>query len=181
MQLRLYVDRMKTPLFIRPLTDAERRALRQGLRSSDAFTLRRCQVLLHSAQGQTPTQVAAAVGLSAQAVRDALHAFAAEGLDCLRRKPPVPKQPNAAWDRRRDEDLKDLLHRSPRDFGKLTSLWTLALVAEVCHDKGWTQRVLSAEAIRLILKRLGVGWKRAKHWITSPDPAYAAKKKFATG
>ncbi len=179
-QLHFYVSRMTTPLFIRTLTDAERRALRQGLRSSDAFTLRRCQVLLHSAQGRTPAQVAATVGLSAQAVRDALHAFSTEGLDCLRRKPPVPKQPHAAWDRRRDEDLKDLLHRRPRDFGKPTSLWTLALVAEVCHEKAWTERTLSAEAIRLILKRLGVGWKRAKHWITSPDPAYAAKKKSGT-
>jgi transposase len=180
MQLRYYVDRMKAPLLIRPLTDAERQALRQGLRCHDAFTLRRCQVFLHSAKGQTPAQVAAAVGLSAQAVRDALRAFAAEGLGALKRKPPLPKQPNAAWDRRRNEDLKDLLHRSPRDFGKPTSLWTLALVAAVCHEKGWTERALSAEAIRLVLKRLGVAWKRAKHWITSPDPAYAAKKKSAT-
>jgi transposase len=180
LQLRLYPDRMKAPLFVRPLTDDERQALRQGLRAPDAFTLRRCQVLLHSARGQTPAQVAAAVGLSAQAVRDALRAFAAEGLACLRRKPPVPKRPKAAWDRRHDEDLKELLHRSPRDFGKPTSLWTLALAAEVCHERGWTERALSAEAIRLILRRLGVGWKRAKHWITSPDPAYAAKKKSAT-
>src|SRR5262249_3376546 len=70
----------------------------------------------------------------------------------------------------------DLLHRSPRDLGKPTSLWTLALVAQVCHERGWTARVLSAEAIRLLLKRLGISWKRAKDWITSPDPAYAAKK-----
>src|SRR5438477_1700159 len=115
---------MKAPLFIRPLTEAERQALRRGLRSHDAFTLRRCQVCLHSAAGRAPARVAAAVGLSAQAVRDALRAFAAEGLDCLKRKPPVPRRPRAAWDRRRDDDLGDLLHRSPRDFGKPTSLWT---------------------------------------------------------
>jgi hypothetical protein len=54
-------------------------------------------------------------------------------------------------------------------------------VAQVCHQRGWTPRVLSGEAIRLVLKRLGVGWKRAKHWITSPDPEYARKKKRATG
>ena len=30
--------------------------------------------------------------------------------------------------------------------------------------------------IRQALKRLGVGWTRAKHWLTSPDPEYAAKK-----
>jgi len=34
---------------------------------------------------------------------------------------------------------------------------------------------VSDETIRLTLKRLGIGWKRAKRWITSPDPEYAAK------
>ena len=74
-----------------------------------------------------------------------------------------------------------MLHQSPRASGKTTSLWTLALAAEVCHEKGWTTRVLSAEAIRLVLKRLKVGWKRAKHWLVSPDPEYARKKNSATG
>ena len=31
------------------------------------------------------------------------------------------------------------------------------------------------------LKRLGVDWRRAKTWITSPDPAYLRKKRRATG
>ena len=77
--------------------------------------------------------------------------------------------------------MRALLHQSPRTFGKPTSLWTLPLAAQVCHEKGWTERVLSGEAIRLVLRRLGVGWKRAKHWLTSPDPEYARKKKCATG
>src|SRR5262249_39331454 len=70
----------------------------------------------------------------------------------------------------------DLLHHSPRLLGKPTSLWTLDLVAEVCCAKGWTPRQLTGEAIRVALKRLGIRWRRAKHWITSPDPAYARKK-----
>lgn len=36
---------------------------------------------------------------------------------------------------------------------------------------------VSIETIRLALKRLGVGWQRAKHWITSPDPDYRRRKK----
>ncbi len=85
------------------------------------------------------------------------------------------------WDRSHDDDLKDLLHRRPREFGQATRLWTLALVAEVCKDKGWTPRALSVEAVRQALKRLGVGWKRAKHGITSPDPEYAKKRSCGTG
>jgi transposase len=171
---------MKPPLFVRPLTAAERQALTSGLRSSDAFTLRRSQILLASDQGQRPSRIAAALGCTAQTVRDAINAFHAEGAACLRAKSKAPKTVHAAWPKEHDDDLRALLHQSPRCFAKPTSLWTLRLAAEVCHEKGWTARLLSGEAIRLALKRLGVGWKRAKHWLTSPDPAYARKKKRAT-
>jgi transposase len=172
---------MKPPLFVRPLTDPERAALRRGLRSADAFTLRRCQALLASADGQPPSRIAAALGCATQTVRDAIRAFHAGGTACLLAKPRAPKTVHRAWPRERDEDLRALLHQSPRCFGKPTSLWTLPLAAQVCHEKGWTQRRLSGEAIRLVLQRLGVGWKRAKHWLTSPDPQYARKKNCATG
>lgn len=172
---------MKPPLFVRALTAAERAALRRGLRSPEAFTLRRSQILLASAGGQRPAQVAAALGCATQTVRDAIRAFHAEGVGCLAPKSKAPKTTHPAWPRDRDDDLKALLHQSPRTFGKPTSLWTLALAAEVCHAKGWTARVLSAEAIRKALLRLSVGWKRAKHWLTSPDPDYAKKKRPGTG
>ena len=171
---------MKAPLFVRPLSEADRAALREGLRSPDAFTLGRCQALLASDRGQRPAQIAAALGRSSQSVRDAIKAFAAEGLACLRPKSKAPKTTYPAWPKGRDEDLRALLHQSPRNFGKPTSLWTLDLAAEVCFEKGWTGRVLSGEAIRQALKRLGVGWKRAKHWLVSPDPEYARKKNGVT-
>ena len=172
---------MKPPLFIRPLAEAERAALRRGLRSPDAFTLRRCQILLASDHGQRPSQIAASLGCGVQTVRDALHAFAAEGLACLPQKPKTPKTIHTAWPKDRDDDLRALLHQSPRTLGKPTSLWTLPLAAQVCYERGWTTRRVSGETIRLVLKRLGIGWKRAKHWLVSPDPAYARKKKFAIG
>jgi transposase len=172
---------MKPPLFVHPLSEPERTALREGLRSADAFTLRRCQALLASDRGERPARIAAALGCSSQAVRNAIRAFAAEGLARLRPRSKRPRTVHAAWPRRHDEDLRALLHQSPRNAGKPTSLWTLDLAAQVCFEKGWTQRRLTGEAIRQTLKRLGVGWKRAKHWLVSPDPAYAAKKKCATG
>ena len=171
---------MKPPLFVRPLAEPERAALREGLRSPDAFTLRRCQVLLQSDQGQRPAQIAALLGCSSQAVRNALKAFASEGLACLRPKSKAPKTTYPAWPKDRDEGLRALLHQSPRNFGKPTSLWTADLAAQVCFEKGWTQRRLSGEAIRQALRRLGVAWKRAKHWLVSPDPQYARKKSCGT-
>jgi transposase len=73
--------------------------------------------------------------------------------------------------------LQAVLHQSPRTFGHPTSLWTLELAAEVSFAHGLTSQRVSREAIRTALRRLGVSWQRAKHWITSPDPAYARKKK----
>jgi hypothetical protein len=170
----------KARMFVRTLTAEERQALRHGLKSAVAFTLRRSQVLLASAGGAGPAQIGRSVGCTAQAVRNAIRALEADGRGCLAAKSHARKDPGRVWDRERDADLRDLLHRRPREYGRPTSLWTLGLVAAVCHERGWTARVLSAEAIRLILKRLGVGWKRAKHWITSPDPEYAKKKRRGT-
>jgi hypothetical protein len=57
----------------------------------------------------------------------------------------------------------------------------LALAATTAYAEGLTARPVSGEAIRRALARLGVRWQRAKHWITSPDPAYIRKKNGATG
>jgi transposase len=79
------------------------------------------------------------------------------------------------------ERLRTIVHESARSFGKPTSLWTLRLLAEVCFEQGVTSRALSIESMRRAFKRMGVAWKRAKHWITSPEPRYALKKSSATG
>jgi transposase len=166
---------MKPPLFVRPLSDPERAALRAALCSPDVFTLRRCQILLASANGVRPSQIARNLVCARGTVRNAIHAFHAEAAHCLREKSSRPHSVRPALDGRHVEVLKDLLHHSPRTLGKPTGLWTLDLLAGVCHSRGWTPRRFTGEAIRLALKRLGIRWRRAKHWITSPDPAYPRK------
>ena len=172
---------MKPPLFVRPLSPEEHQALRDGLRSPSAFTLRRSQILLASAEGLKPSEIRHRLGCAAQSVRNAIRAFHAEGLDCLGAKSHRPRSVRPELDGAACERLRALLHRSPRDFGKLTSLWTLDLAAEVACAEGITARLVSGETIRQALKRLGIGWKRAKTWITSPDPAYLRKKSLGTG
>ena len=173
---------MRKPIYIRLLTEDEQHTLQEGLRSSNAFVLRRCQILLASARGQTARGIGEALGCDDQTVRNALHTFNTQGLVALTRHSSAPQRtPHAAFDAPRREQLRALLHQSPRTFGYSTSLWTLALAAEVAYTEGLTHRPISGEAIRRALARLGVRWKRAKHWITSPDPAYIRKKNGATG
>src|SRR4051794_20167939 len=164
------------PLFVRELSDPERHALQAGLRSSDGFTVRRCHILLASARGNTTTVIAQAVGCSPQAVRNVLRAFETRGLAVVAMQSRRPHTAAKVFDTERSERLKALLHQSPRQSGKARSTWTLALAAEVCAEHGITAERVSLETIRDALKRLGVGWRRAKTWITSPDPQYALKK-----
>jgi hypothetical protein len=110
-------------------------------------------------------------------VRNTLHAFEQRGLACLKPQPSRPKTIHAQFDQQKCEALRALVHQSPRAYSKDTSVWTLALAAQVCQERGVTIHQVSSETIRLALGRLGVGWRRAKHWITSPDPNYARKKK----
>jgi transposase len=167
---------MRHPIYVRPLTDTEYEQLQVGLRASEAFVLRRSQILLASSRGESAPRIATALGCDKQTVLNAIHAFNARGLDALTKGSTRPQRTQAAFDAETAERLRELLHRRPREFGKPTSLWTLELAAEVAHEQGMTPHRVSGETIRATLARLGIRWLRAKHWLTSPDPAYRRKK-----
>ena len=162
---------MPNAIFIRPITKSERTALEVGLRSPNAWVMRRCQMLLASARGQTAIPIAEQLGCDDQSVRKAIHAFNEKGAASLQPGSSVPHHIERSFEGERAERLRALLHQSPRTFGKPTSVWTLALAAEVSFAQGITPEQVSAETVRATLERLGIGWRRAKHWMTSPDPA----------
>jgi transposase len=172
---------MKPPLFVRPLSDAERNALKAGLRSSDAFTHRRSQILLASARGERPPAIARQLGCASQTVRNTIRAFNQRGLAALQEGSHRNHTIQVSLDEAGLEQLQALAHRSPRDFGHSTSLWTLELLADESARQGLTAHRVSDETIRRAILRLGSSWKRAKRWITSPDPEYERKKDAATG
>jgi transposase len=167
---------MSVPLFVRPLKPSERRALEKGLRSPDAFAVRRCQILLASAKRKTASQIAQDLHCASQTVRNVLREFEQRGLDCLVKGTNVPLNVQPVLTAEKRERVRAILHQSPRTFGKAQSLWTLKLLAEVCHEQHLSETVLSAPTVLDAIVRLGSQWKRAKHWVTSPDPQYALKK-----
>ena len=172
---------MRKPIFVRDLTEEERQRLKSGLRSTEPFTVRRSQIILSSARGEWVPRIAEFVGCDDQTVRNAIVAFNECGLAALEMGSRRPKSAQSVFSDAGLEQLKALLHRSPRDFGKETSVWTLELAAEISFGEGITPRLVSGDCVRHALKRLKVSWKRAKHWITSPDPAYERKKSLETG
>jgi transposase len=176
-----HLTEMHPPIFVRELSGAERAQLEASLRSKSAFTLRRAQIVLSSAAGQPPRAIAAGLRCARQTARNAIRAFNADGLAALTEGSSRPKSAAPVLDGSKLEQLRATLHQSPRVFGHSRSTWTLTLLAQVAHAQGVSPSVLSGETIRQALLRLGVGWKRAKRWLTSPDPAYARKKGAAIG
>jgi transposase len=172
---------MHPPLFVRELSDPERAQLQASLRAPNAFTLRRAQILLASAAGHRPREIARRLGCATQTVRNAIHAFNGTGLAALSAGSSRPKSAVPVLNGAKLEQLRALVHQSPRAFGLARSTWTLALLARVAHEQGLSPTVLSIETIRQALRRLKVRWRRAKHWLTSPDPTYTRKKIAATG
>ena len=171
---------MQTPLFVRAFSAEEQTALEAGLHSPSGFTVRRAHMLLASATGQTTTTIARTLHCDDQTVRNAIHAFNTTGLAALTPGSSRPHSDPTIFDADRRQGLRALLHQSPRTFGKPTSIWTLALAAEVCFQEGITPKLVSDETIRNAIHALGMSWKRAKHWITSPDPEYLRKKNGVT-
>lgn len=172
---------MKTPIFVRELTEAECARLKTGLRAKTNFEIRRSQIVLASARGETARCMARTLGCDDQTVRNVIHGFNAKGLAILKAGSHRPHHISTTFPADKLAPLQDILHQSPRNFGKDTSLWTLPLLAEVSYREGVAERLVSGEAIRMALKRLDIAWKRAKRWINSPDPAYLVKKNSATG
>ena len=115
---------MRKPIFVRDLTEEERQKLKSGLRSSEPFTVRRSQIILSSARGEWVPRIAEFMVCDDQTVRNAITAFNERGVAAQRLGSRRPKTAEPIFTGERTEQLKALLHRRPRDFGKETSIWT---------------------------------------------------------
>ncbi len=166
------------PTFIRALTETEHEHIQTGLRSSSAFVLRRCQILLASARGERASAIAEQLGCDDQTVRNVITGFNETGLAVLKKESCRPHRLRTSISNENLEQLRDLLHRSPRDFGIQRSLWSLPLAAKISFELRLVATPTTGSSVRRALARLGVSWKRAKHRITSPDPMYLQKKRL---
>ncbi len=172
---------MRQPIYVREISRKERKELEKGLRSSDGFTVRRCQILLSSADGNHSGQIMAQLHCNDQTVRNAIRDFHQKGLAALQPGSNRPHNIKYKIEPEAIEPLKELIHQSPREYGETVSFWTLSLVTKVAYQQKIIKQPVTSEAMRQALKRHGISWKRAKKWITSPDPAYELKKSNETG
>lgn len=167
---------MRNPIFVRSLTKSERNRLKAGLRSQNGFELRRCQIILASARGERAGAIAQSLGCSYHMVRGVIKTFNLRGLQVLQPRSRRPHKIHVAFNTKQAERLKEILHQSPRTFGKPRNVWTCELAAEVSYEQRLIQERISGQTIRVTLERMGVRWAQAKHWVPSPTPEYKPKK-----
>src|SRR5512147_3152645 len=108
---------MHPPIFVRELSGAERAPLEASLRASNAFIMRRAQIVLLSAAGRRPREIARGLCCAVQTVRNGIRAFNASGLAALSAGSSRPKSAAPALDGAAREQLRATLHASPRAFG----------------------------------------------------------------
>jgi transposase len=167
---------MKHPIYVRKMMKKEKQAMQAGIRSKDPFVIRRSQIVLASERGEKAIEIAKTLGCDDETVRNVIKGYNRNGIAVLQEGSRRPHNTQAAFSAKSMEQLKEILHQSPRNFGKVTSLWTLGLAAEVSYENELIKEHVSGETIRATLNRFGMKWTRAKHWITSPDPDYERKK-----
>lgn len=163
-------------LYVRELKEEEEQGLQKGLRSEEAFTVRRSQILLSSAEGQSTRLIADQLRCSDQCVREAIHAFHAEGLRSLQRQSTRPHSARFSFDEQALACLPAMVNTSPRSYGHEHSLWSLERLAETCYAEGLTSRLVNVGTMGEALRRAGIDWKRARKRMNSTDAAYEVKK-----
>lgn len=114
--------------YVHALSQAEVEALQDQHRRTKAASVRsRCEIMLLSAEGLSPPQIARRVRLSDRTVRRTIDRYEAEGLAGLQPKaiPGRPPRVTAAY----LEQLEQAVERNPRELGLPFSNWTTANLA----------------------------------------------------
>jgi transposase len=168
---------MSQPLFVRPLTLPEKNELRRLVRAGeDARVVRRAQMVILSAQGQTPSQIGALWELTAQGVRKILHRFNQEGISGLSDRPRRgrPRKTNERY----VALLKEAVASDPREQGCPFGCWTLGRLRE--HLARRTRILLSVAHLSRLMAEQGIVYRRPKHGMSHlRDPQeYEEKKAF---
>jgi hypothetical protein len=119
----------------------------------------------------------------AETVRDAIHDFNERGLDALVANSSRPKRTRDAFDEKSAEALRQILHRSPREFGhQRAACGLLRWLRRSPSSKRRTHRETSlggnhpGEFVAYSRSEMDAGPKR---WITSPNPLCTKEKKKA--
>lgn len=144
-----------------------KRLARLAQQTRNKIVYRRCQIILHLADGHPPDSIAAEFGCHVSTVYRTRQAFMQDGEHALQPKysPGRPRKLSAS----QVQQLDWLLSQEPRALNQNYSNWTLKAL--------WIHVRWAVHAVTVwrTLRRLDWRWSRPIKRVASPDPRYAAK------
>jgi transposase len=150
-----------------------RRLQRISRTAKDPVKLRRTIVVMMSAQGQSVPDITSLMQVSADYVRDVIHAFNERGFDALAPKWSGGRPRTISSEVR--EHICLIARTSPCDW-RITafSTWSLTKLAEHLVKQSVVPAV-SRETLRRILREGKVSWQSTTTWKSSNDAGFIAK------
>ncbi len=167
---------MRTPsVYVRDLSPGEGRLLKQRSRTAKHFATRqRAQILLASAARMAPADIARALSTDESHVRKVIKAFNEEGFESLnpryRGGRPRKVDPDTA------ARVVKIALDPPQVSGVPLTRWSIRrLLLHLVLAGVLEGSVLSAEGLRVLLRRAGASYQRTRTWKVSTDPNYEVK------
>jgi len=160
-------------IYVRDLTDDERKELRRMTRQEIGRVSQRAQIILLSAQRRTVPEIAIIFDMSRPTVRFWIERFNAEGPAGLYDEPRSgrPHKVNSNVEQTIVQTLRD----DPAQDGHLATFWTVAMIALSLVNK--LHLHLSINTVRRALLRLGLRWGRPRLGMPAKaDPQKAHKQ-----
>ncbi|MEU9624906.1 IS630 family transposase [Streptomyces sp. NPDC048155] len=161
-------------VFVRPVSMEEGRRLQRISRTAkDPVKLRRTIVVMMSAQGQSVPDITSLMQVSADYVRDVIHAFNEREFEALDPKWSGGRPRTISSEVR--EHICLIARTSPADW-RITafSAWSLTKLAEHLVKQSIVPAV-GRETLRRILREGKVSWQSTTTWKSSNDPDFIAK------
>ncbi len=159
----------------RRLTDEEGRRLQQVVRRGKRGStwVRRAVIIMASASGTPAPAIARLVTADQDTVRDVIHAFNEQGLDCL-----DPKWAGGRPRRITDDDIAHIVATAktrPRKLGRPFTHWSVRKLADYLAGDPARRVQIGRERLRQILRSVGISFQRTRTWKDSTDPDKEAK------
>lgn len=165
-------EKTNASVYIRVLTEQERKELGKATKSSNAFTGNRARIILLSSQRLFAKQIAEKLSCEERKVRKAIKEFNSKGISALQRgkaKGATPK-----FDELKKKIILMHFSKTPMSFGYHFTTWTLPRFTKHLIDYKVVESI-SIEKVRQILDEAGARLKRSKRWQYSPDKDFHKK------
>lgn len=161
-------------LYVKNLTNIDGNKIQRILRHGrNAIYVRRCQVILASAQGMKVPEIAETYYLSEDHVRILIRQFNKEGLESLKPKKPGGKEPT--FTEEQEAEIIELALMPPKLLGLPFTQWSLHKLKDEAIKRKIVPTI-SHEKVRELLKKTRISNQRTKTWKDSNDPDLELKK-----